>query len=922
MSQSSSTVGELEIQAQKAENDMSAAETQSSALDAAISAVESYLGALKLASSPSERQRLDAKCKELLGMAEDIKRSKSWCQDPSRDNNGSSASASASKRKSSNVKPNLREPVSQRQLSKREQIILLEDSKLNGFVFPPWQSVPDPREFELDESGQLFTDQCDLRLSNLQLQHYNGWKRASERSAARVPLDRRRSPNQPLEDAKSIDLVQDVTTDCSVVASLCAVISQVERGYSKVWLTLSRPSIFTVRIIEVCVDKRGPQVYAIKFYPSEKETLRPKPSKSGKYIFRMHFNGCYRKVVVDNRLPSSKTSRFLHVTDRNDPELLWPALVEKAYLKLRGGYDFPGSNSGTDLWILTGWIPEQIFLHEADMIPGQLWTRLFNAFSYGDVLITAGTGAFTELEEKELGIIGMHDYAILDMKENNGRRQFLVKNPWAAGTVWEGIGQSEPPAAGECDNNNSSSNNNNNNNNNNDGRQRRNYPMSPGTFWTDCDKLLQNFECLYLNWNPVLFSFRQDIYFTWDLYAGRSGPGCFERNPQLSVSSKSGGSVWLLLSRHFATDDYLLFRHQFGDISKGKVEHGFTSLWVFNNDGQKVSLSEGVLHRAPFVDSPNTLMKFEMPPNTTYTVVVAEQSLRRATRNFSLSGFSTGSLTISRASDKYIYVQSLETAWTKSTAGGNLESGRYPTNPQFKIETIDTCDIAVLLETRDPELATHVKVVWSGGKRVSTVKSRDVAFASGDYRRGSSLAEYVRLPKGSYTAVCSTFAPDQVGKFTLWVKSTKECAVSLLPPEGAGCLSALSNVGEFPPGTERILAPITSSRLTKAKAIARFKGSWIGSRIVAPSPILMSIELGQGPYKKVFEFSNDGHFSDAASGVRIEEFDMQPLFNQLGGLWLVVERVGGPEGEVYDTLQVEILSEDRVEIGAWGVGGG
>lgn len=85
-------------------------------------------------------------------------------------------------------------------------------------------------------------------------------------------------------------------------------------------------------------------------------------SRSGRYLFRFHFNGCFRNVVIDDRLPDSISSRTLHVIDRQNPGLLWPALLEKAYLKIRGGYDFPGSNSGTDLHVLTGWIPEQIFL--------------------------------------------------------------------------------------------------------------------------------------------------------------------------------------------------------------------------------------------------------------------------------------------------------------------------------------------------------------------------------------------------------------------------------------------------------------------------------------------------------------------------------------------------------------------------------
>src|ERR1700694_3546656 len=85
-------------------------------------------------------------------------------------------------------------------------------------------------------------------------------------------------------------------------------------------------------------------------------------SGSGQYIFRLHFNGCFRKVVIDDRLPYSNSNRTLHVVYRENPGLLWPALLEKAYLKLQGGYDFPGSNSGTDLWVFTGSIPEQIFL--------------------------------------------------------------------------------------------------------------------------------------------------------------------------------------------------------------------------------------------------------------------------------------------------------------------------------------------------------------------------------------------------------------------------------------------------------------------------------------------------------------------------------------------------------------------------------
>nr|KMM70327.1 PALB protein [Coccidioides posadasii RMSCC 3488] len=857
---------EFKSKALQAERDVSTSTTHTEALEAAIRAAENYMHALRLASDPREKKALDAKCKEYITQAEHLKHLK--------EGSGVQSNASASARAEVRQR---REPVSTRTLSNREQIIVLENSKLNGFVFPPWSAQPGPEEFELDEEDELFTDCSELGLSASQQQMFDGWKRPSE-----IFTEARKEDRDILMMSKNpMDLVQDVTTDCSVVASLCAGVSQDVRGYPQLAQT-------------------------IKMYPCDKDTSIPQLSPSGKYIFRMHFNGCYRKVVIDDRLPSSKTSRSLFVVDRNSPTVIWPALVEKAYLKVRGGYDFPGSNSGTDMWILTGWIPEQIFLHHDEVTCDQIWDRLFNSFLAADVLLTIGTGKLTSREEREVGLISSHDYAILDMRESNGKRQFLIKNPWAGGAKWKGVsGASAVSALQEIEFEFSSP---------------QRSPLSPGTFWMDCDEVFQNFENLYLNWNPRLFRYRQDIHFRWDLSSAPPVPGCFTENPQFAITSKSGGKLWLLLNKHFKSGETSDAVNQLLDPEVD--EPGFISIYVFNKRGQRVYLSDGAIHRSPYVDSPNTLVRLDMPPNTTFTAVVAEQSLHRSIQSFSLSGFSTGPLSVCPATEKYAHVRKVQAAWTLSTAGGNAESERYPLNPQFKLKVSEKCDVAVLLETDNGDLATHVKIFWSKGERVAEVRLRDIVCDSGDYRRGFALAEADAMTKGTYTIVCSTFAPDQLGKFTLRVSSTHPCEVTPLPREGAGRLLMSSGLGVLSPGIDRILAPITVSRLSRLKLVARRKGSWIGHRTVAPSPILMTLELGQGPYKEILAASGDGDFSDLVTGARIESVDLQPELGLRGGVWLVVERVGGPGGQVEDHIEVEILSEERVEIGRWGVGDG
>lgn len=625
-------------------------------------------------------------------------------------------------------------------------------------------------------------------------------------------------------------------------------------------------------------------------FPRDDDSGTPKLSPSGKYIFSFYFNGTFRKVVIDDRLPSSNTERSLHVIDRNNPNFLWPALVEKAYLKIRGGYDFPGSNSGTDLWVLTGWIPEQLFLHHDDSTSDEIWSRLYPSFSSGDVVLTIGTGKLTELEQQGLGLVSEHDYAILDMKELNGRRQLLLKNPWAGAepTI-------QSTASGASDNPSSGS------------------SLSPGTFWMDCEQVFQNFENLYLNWNPALFKCREDIHFTWDLSQGRVIAGCFVKNPQFSVYSETGGKVWLLLGKHFKSGQYTTLE----DSEEEDPGLGFISIYIFRADGKRVSLSDGALHRGPYVDSPNTLMRLEMPPRTTYTVVVSEQSLPSSTQNFTLSALSNAPVSLAPARDKHLCFKKASGSWTASTAGGNAESPRYSSNPQFTLEASERTDVSILLEANDSELATHVKLFWSNGQRIARVRNRDMIADSGDYRRGCALAETKSLEKGVYTIVCSTFAPDQLGRFTLWISSDIPCVVKPLVSESAGRRVTMSRVGVLLPGKDRMLASLHVSRLARIKFIARNKRSTIGSRSVAPSPVLMTVERGQGPYKETLAVSEDGTYCDAVSGVRIDDFDLPSTGDPHDRVWIVLERIGGPGGQVEDHFEVEALAEERVEIGDW-----
>lgn len=543
-----------------------------------------------------------------------------------------------------------------------------------------------------------------------------------------------------------------------------------------------------------------------------------------------------------------------------------------------------------------------------DTLPKQLWRRIYNAYGYGDVIITLGTGRLTRQEEKGLGLVGEHDYAVLDMRDTDNEQLLLVKNPWCDGTVW--TGSSTTPAASSQASTWT--------------KDLANALPAPGnntagTFWINFDSILLNFESLYLNWNPGLFTQRQDLHFTWNIPV--SAPrGSFAKNPQYRIRSNIGGNVWVLLDRHLTTDERVLATKSANEVDGSPL--GYIALYAYDHtSGHRIYLSDGPLYRGPYVDSLQTLLRLEAVPDEEYTIVIAQQSLPFSKYSFTLSTFSRDPVSLVLADDQYQHTSQHVGSWTASTAGGNVNSDSYSQNPQFKVVVPSRAQILLFLEADPDVLPIHVKLVWAGGHRVRSLATKDVVGGSGDYGRGCALAELRDVAAGVYTIVCSTFEAGQLGNFTLHVKSTVVTSVTPVLADGAGRLVLQCPDIQFGPGVDRWLAPIHVTRMTNMRAIVKYQHSYSRRTMNAPRcPIRVSIELGQGPYKKVLSSSNMAEFSDLPAGVRTTDVDIQPEDTRQSDVWLVVERLDGSSGN--HRVEVEVLSDAQIHVGVWGTGNG
>lgn len=518
----------------------------------------------------------------------------------------------------------------------------------------------------------------------------------------------------------------------------------------------------------------------------------------------------------------------------------------------------------------------------------------------------------TSNEEEGLGLAGEHDYTVINMKEFEGRQLFLVKNPWSQATVWKGhiyrddsVTENAKLVEDLCMTDTSTT------------STVDTEPRAPGTFWMGLNDIFQSFESMYLNWNPGLFSYREDIHFKWNLAGSSSPEGSFVANPQYEVRSSVGGTVWILLSRHFTSKDNFSNKNRNLYAGDDTTENGFISLYGFDSNGDRVFSSDAATVCGPYVDSPNTLLKIELPAGRAYTVVVSGQGLPRSVTTFTLSAFSLDPLCLAEAQDKYTYTILQHGTWTNLTAGGNASSSSYHTNPQFSLCLAMTSNVAILLENYSECYPVHVKLVWANGKQICSIKTRDIVGDSGEYRKGYALAEIQDVQAGVYTIVCSTFEQGQLGRFTLRVSSMSACEVKRVPAATAGRFVNRVQSALFAPGREYLSAPLISYRLSKISISAKLRVEQSQLHESTRVFLKLAIRHGQPPSRGTLAVSRDDELLDGHGRIWIHDVDIEPSAGGEGGLWLVLECAECSVPQMAEYVDIEIFSDCPIELGDW-----
>ncbi|KAJ7655627.1 hypothetical protein DFH06DRAFT_480739 [Mycena polygramma] len=694
-----------------------------------IKAAESFLHLSRSVDQDREKTKWKTSAGKALERAEKIKAFVDKSKAPSSDPSRSEARLT---------------PVGVDHFSLQEQSYAVKKGGIiNGRSFPLW----DEKSSSNASSHALFEDpDGEMGLSPEQLKVFPQWRRPAVSEGDGEIADMRLRPQ---------DILQHIITDCSVCASISVCLEHSQRFNSEF-------GCFALRVVQ--------EVGASLVLPISKPERIP-----GRYDLRLLFNGAWRRIVIDDKLPYHPITGALVCMSSalvHGQCAMWPSLLEKGYMKLMGGYDFPGSNSSIDLHALVGWIPEHLEIKSPSFERETTWTRIVDAFRAGQCMLTLGTGVDPAVNWRGVNLLPSHSYAIIGAEEDDFSRGFTVLDSW--------IGTFDDPVS--------------------DANRTSGILEIP---WTE---VLEVFESVYISWDPRIWPKTLNFHGTWK----QAGAGDRRTFNALSYSVKltifagstrhlrlnfdhtgnnSQDEVWVLLTRHVAdtrrTTDFISLRVQLEDSFAGSADSG---------DQRKIAT------KGTYTNSTHVLARTRLPAHASGTLsVFAAYDGQAAEVGFTLSVYApaTAKIAWDESVPKPPFTQKVDGTLTSKNAGGNSAHPTFMVNPQYHLRihppkhaTTPAARKAEVLLTMQigRDVPVNIAVAWSQGGRIFELAQKDLAATSGAYTYG--LARLTKpLQAGDYTIILSAFEPNQLGAFSLEVESSLAFDLKAIPQEGAGMYS-------------------------------------------------------------------------------------------------------------------------------------
>ncbi|KAF8058758.1 hypothetical protein FPV67DRAFT_1523596 [Lyophyllum atratum] len=619
-------------------------------------------------------------------------------------------------------------PIGIDHFSTQEQTyVLRKGGSVNGLFFPSWDEYaagsasPSCSTLYEDPDGQP-------KLSPEQAKVSPVWRRG--------PLhETGTSRDHELRQILPREILQHIVTDCSVCASISVCLEHSRR--------------FGSNLAEAAIN-----------HVSKRTSDDEVPRSSGRYDIKILFNGAWRRVV-DDRLPyhpMDGTLMCMSVLPGKDDltiqrPILWPSILEKGYMKLLGGYDFPGSNSSIDLHAIAGWIPEHIEIKGSSFEREKSWDRILEGFSSGRCVLTLGTGTNTLVSWREIELLPSHSYAVIDVLEAEGARILTVLDTWV-----------KP-------------------NHENQSKEPSKALQIP---WSD---VLNVFDGIYLSWDPSRWANSLTFHGMWK----RRGQD--ERSSTRQMYLRFGKrsptieqEIWVLLTRHVTdssrTSDFISLRVEVEDELRS-TSHVVDQTTIAAK-GTYTNSTHILIRTRVLASQPSGVLSIF----TSYDGGATEIG-------FTLTACTTSDFDIAwdETTQTPPFTKRLEGVLTSKNAGGNCTYPTFMLNPQYYLQIhprvtssassgTAKAKVALTLQT-SRDIPINISLAYSQGGRIDELVESELMASSGAYSYGLARVRKEISP-GDYTVILSAFEPHHIGPFSLKVDSSQPFDIRPIPQEGAG----------------------------------------------------------------------------------------------------------------------------------------